>query len=73
MLFPETIEEFIDSFSFKDTEEVYTNGAQLIPVFRVHQALEHYYRPKTEKEQRTADYIEEVRAKEAVRMIPEEE
>lgn len=42
MEFPKTMKEFIDSFSFKDKEEVYTNGAELIPVFRVEQALEHY-------------------------------
>lgn len=42
MMFPKTIEEFINNYSFKDREEVYTNGAELIPVFRVEQALEHY-------------------------------
>ena len=42
MEFPNTMKEFIDSFSFKDSEEVYTNGAELIPVFRVEQGLEHY-------------------------------
>lgn len=40
--FPKTMKEFIDSYSFKDKEEIYTNGAELIPVFRVEQALEHY-------------------------------
>ena len=42
MKFPNTMKEFIDSFSFKDSEEIYTNGAELIPVFRVEQGLEHY-------------------------------
>lgn len=42
MEFPNTMKEFIDSFSFKDSEEVYTNGAELIPVFRVEQGFEHY-------------------------------
>ena len=42
MNYPETIEEFIKQYSFKDTEEIYTNGAELIPVFRVMQAIEHY-------------------------------
>ena len=27
---------------FKDSEEIYTNGAELVAVFRVEQALEHY-------------------------------
>lgn len=42
MEFPNTMKEFIDSYSFKDSEEIYTNGAELIPVFRVEQGLEHY-------------------------------
>ena len=42
MGFPKTIQEFIEGHSFKDSDEVYTNGAELIPVFRVEQALEHY-------------------------------
>ena len=42
MGFPNTMEEFIDSFSFKDSEEIYTNGAELVSVFRVKQGFEHY-------------------------------
>ena len=42
MEFPRTMKEFIDSYSFKDREEIYTNGAELIPVFRVEQAFEYY-------------------------------
>lgn len=42
MEFPKTIEEFLDDYSFKDKEEVYTNGSVLIPLFRVKQGLEHY-------------------------------
>lgn len=42
MEFPKTMKEFIDSYSFKDKEEAYTNGAELVPVFRVEQAFEHY-------------------------------
>ena len=45
MWFPKNIKEFIDDYSFKDKEEIYTNGSQLIQVFRVEQALEHYYQP----------------------------
>ena len=47
--YPEAIEEFIKEYSFKDTEEIYTNGAELIPVFRVMQAIEHYIKEMTEK------------------------
>lgn len=43
MSFPATPAEFIESYSFKDKEQVYTNGVELIPVFRVEQMLEHYF------------------------------
>ena len=43
MNFPRDPKEFVDSYSFVDSERVYTNGAELIPVFRVHQMLEHYF------------------------------
>ena len=42
MTFPETIEQFLHDYSFYDKEEIYTNGSELIPVFRVIQALEHF-------------------------------
>ena len=48
--FPKSIWEFILDNSFKDTEEVYTNGALLSPTFRVKQAIEHYYEPIEESE-----------------------
>ena len=41
MEFPETFEEFAKEYGFKDDKEVYTNGSDLIPVFRVKQWLEH--------------------------------
>ena len=41
MGFPETFEEYAKRYSIKDTEEHYTNGSELIPVFRVNQWLEH--------------------------------
>ena len=43
MIFPNTPQEFIKQYSFTDTEQVYTNGTVLIPVFRVEQLLEHYF------------------------------
>lgn len=41
MTFPDTWEEFEKSYGFTDNEEVYTNGARLIPSFRVKQWLGH--------------------------------
>ena len=46
MEFPDTFEEFVGQYGFKDKEEVYTNGCDLIPVFRVKQWLEHITRIK---------------------------
>ena len=44
MWMPETIEEFLDEFAFEDEERAYTNGATLISMLRVKQAIEHYFR-----------------------------
>ena len=41
MEFPETFERFAEEYGFKDDKEVYTNGSDLIQVFRVKQWLEH--------------------------------
>lgn len=49
MNFPKTPLEFVKSYKFKDSDEIYTNGSELIPVFRVEQMLEHYYKPLKEK------------------------
>ena len=48
MTFPDTWEEFEKSYGFTDNEEVYTNGARLIPSFRVKQWLDHlpYVQPE---------------------------
>lgn len=41
MEFPNTFDEFAKEYGFNDKKEVYTNGSELIPVFRVKQWLEH--------------------------------
>ena len=41
MDFPKTFEEFAKEYQIVDTKEVYTNGVELIPVFRVQQWLDH--------------------------------
>ena len=40
-------EEYIETYSFIDKEQIYTNGLKLIPVFRVEQMLNHYYKERT--------------------------
>ena len=41
MQFPSTLDEFIKEYSFTDNKEVYTNGSELIPVFRIKQWENH--------------------------------
>lgn len=43
MMFPSKWEKFIEDCSFVDSEKVYTNGTELVPVFRVEQMVEHYF------------------------------
>lgn len=49
MTFPDTWEEFEKSYGFTDNEEVYTNGARLIPSFRVKQWLDHLLSEEPQK------------------------
>lgn len=37
MNFPDTVEEFMEQYKIIDTEEVYTNGVELVPIFRTKQ------------------------------------
>lgn len=52
MEFPEAFELFISQYKFKDKEEVYTNGSDLIPTFRVMQGWEHYTQKLRDKQSR---------------------
>lgn len=45
MMFPYNWEGFLGDYSFIDHREFYTNGARLIPTFRVEQLIEHYFAP----------------------------
>ena len=45
MEFPQTFDEFVNEYGFKDDKEIYTNGSELIQVFRVKQWLEHISKP----------------------------
>lgn len=40
--FDDNIIENLLMFSFKDDEQIYTNGVELVPLFRVVQILEHF-------------------------------
>lgn len=41
MQFPKTVEEFMEKYKVVDTEQVYTNGTELVPIFRMEQWFEH--------------------------------
>lgn len=41
MMFPDTVEEFMEQYKIVDREQVYTNGTELVPIFRMEQWFEH--------------------------------
>lgn len=40
MQFPDSVDEFMEKYKIIDTEQVYTNGAELVPIFRMRQWFE---------------------------------
>ena len=46
MLMPDTLEEFMEQYKVVDTEQIYTNGTELVPIFRIKQwFISHPYEP----------------------------
>ena len=41
MTFPDTVEEFMEQYKITDTEQIYANGAELVPIFRMKQWFDH--------------------------------
>ena len=41
MTFPDTVEEFMEQYKVVDTDHVYTNGTEFVPIFRMKQWFEH--------------------------------
>ena len=41
MTFPDIVEEFMEQYKIVDTEHVYTNGVEMVPIFRMKQWFEH--------------------------------
>ena len=39
--FPKTVEEFMEEYKMVDTKEVYSNGTEYVPIFRMKQWFEH--------------------------------
>ena len=48
MIFPDTVEEFMNRYKIVDTEEVYTNRAEMVPIFRMMQWFEHQEAKRSE-------------------------
>lgn len=44
MYFEKNWKEFLESYSFVDQKEIYTNGARLIQTLRVKQMVDHYFK-----------------------------
>ena len=58
MYFDEKWEDFSDFYSFTDTKQYYTNGSELVQVFRVKQMVEHYFKNKGDKNMELKDTVE---------------
>ena len=41
MEFPETVEEFMEEYKMVDKHEIYSNGIEYVPIFRMKQWFEH--------------------------------
>lgn len=41
MDFPETVEEFMEQYKIVDSKEIYSNGMEMVPIFRMKQWFEH--------------------------------
>ena len=54
MMFPNTVREFMEQFKMVDTEQIYSNGIEYVPIFRMEQWFAHQvdiprWTPVTEK------------------------
>lgn len=41
MTFPASVEEFMEQYKMTDTEHVYSNGTEYVPIYRMKQWFEH--------------------------------
>lgn len=47
MMFPDTVEEFMEMYKMVDTDEVYSNGTEYVPIFRMEQWFDHVKQQQT--------------------------
>lgn len=43
MDFPDTVEEFMEQYKVTDTKQIYSNGTEYVPIFRMKQWFEHIH------------------------------
>lgn len=41
MEFPKSVDEYMEQYKIVDSKEIYTNGSELVPIFRMKQWFEH--------------------------------
>ena len=56
MHFPDTVEEFMEQYKMTDTKQVYSNGIEYVPIFRMKQWFEHE-KAQLYQEGKTSDTI----------------
>lgn len=67
MTFPATVEEFMEQYKMTDTEHVYSNGTEYVPIYRMKQWFEHCHNQQLP----TIDAVPVVRCQECKHCDPE--
>lgn len=62
MTFPNTVEEFMEKYKIVDTYCVYTNGVEMVPIFRMQQWFDHARQLRNNKCMPTVDAVPVVHA-----------
>lgn len=71
MNYPENPIDFIKQYSFSDKQRVYTNGSELITVFRVGQMIEHYMSDLTPQQIKDMQFCLREKCREVARLREE--
>ena len=67
MTFPASVEEFMEQYKMTDTEHVYSNGTEYVPIYRMKQWFEHC----RNQQRPTIDAVEVIRCWECKHCDPE--
>ena len=67
MTFPASVEEFMEQYKMTDTEHVYSNGTEYVPIYRMKQWFENY----RNQQRPTIDAVEVIRCWECKHCDPE--